>query len=313
MLGGSSEELPMVRLQLPMVLGFLAGLALGLHAQEMPRGSQASIAMQPFAQHVRRLETAMRYLGQPFPAPDLMAINDAIGAADESDGVARAQQVLDKHVLVKVTINPESRVQVDAGAARPDLVQGGARLFLVTVVNQAGVTAPIAVKSPNTGNVYMTSRGSPEPQMVLTDEDVNERWADISIYDKSPMRPRLSGLGVEYAILQIYSRDAGQRSAILGFNVGQGTQDIGFRNDIDILFTAAPSFPLRVRVQDEKGQPTTASFLIRDELDRVYPNISKRIAPDFYFQPQVYRADGASIHLPAGSFTVTASRGPEYV
>ena len=59
--------------------------------------------------------------------------------------------------------------------------------------------------------------------------------------------------------------------------------------------------------------PTTAGFLIRDELARIYPNISKRLAPDFFFQPQVYRADGEVIQLPAGAFTVTASRGPEYL
>ena len=46
------------------------------------------------------------------------------------------------------------------------------------------------------------------------------------------MRQRLSGLALEYAILEIYSRDAGQRSAKISFNVGQGSQDIGFRNDV---------------------------------------------------------------------------------
>ena len=48
----------------------------------------------------------------------------------------------------------------------------------------------------------------------------------------------------------------------------------------------------------------------RDELDRIYPNISKRLAPDFYFQPQVYRHDGQAISLPAGEFTVTATPRP---
>jgi hypothetical protein len=80
-----------------------------------------------------------------------------------------------------------------------------------------------------------------------------------------------------------------------------------------VLFTAAPSHPVRVRVVDENGQPSTAAFLIRDEKARIYPNISKRLAPDFFFQPQVYRADGETIHLPAGSFKLDVSRGPEYI
>ena len=288
----------------------LIGLTLTLAAQQAPT---VGPSLQPLAQQVRRLETALGFLGQPLPPEDHAAINAAIALPEESAAVRRLQEVLDRHVLARVDINPESRVKVEQGAARPELVQGGTRLFLVKVINQAGVTAPLAVQSPNSGRVYIPARNSPSPPMELSEEDVRDRWADISIYGGSPMRQRLSGLGIEYAILQVYSRDAGQRSAIIGFNVGQGTQDIGFRNDMAVLFTAVPSHPVRVRVQDERGAPTTAAFLIRDAQGRVYPNVSKRLAPDFFFQPQVYRRDGGTIALPSGSFTVTVSRGPEYV
>jgi hypothetical protein len=53
--------------------------------------------------------------------------------------------------------------------------------------------------------------------------------------------PNLSGLGLEYAVVQIYSKEAGKREVELGFNIGQGTQDIGFRNTINILFDVSPS------------------------------------------------------------------------
>jgi hypothetical protein len=292
----------------------LAGFTLGLRAQERPAPSAAApIPLQPLAQQARRLEAALGYLGQPLPPADRLALNDAIAMADEPAAAARLQQVLDRHVLATVHISPESRVKVEPGTARPDLVQGGTRLFLVKVINDAGVTAPLTVQSPNSGRVYVPSRNSPEPPMVLTDADVRERWVELSIYSEAPMRARLSGLGVEYAILQVYSRDAGQRSAVIGFNVGQGSQDIGFRNNIDVLFTAVPAHPLRLRVLDEHGQPATAAFLVRDEAARIYPNIAKRLAPDFFFQPQVYRADGQTIQLPAGVFTVDVSRGPEYL
>ena len=288
-------------------------VTLGLRAQEHVH---LTVPLQPLAQQVRRLETALAYLGQPLPAADRNAFDDAIGMSDEAAGVSRLQEVLDRYVLATVHINPESRVKVEQGAARPELLQGGTRLFLVKVVNEAGVTAPLAVESPNTGRVFIPSRGGvgeAEPPKELTEVEVRERWADISLYTASPMRPRLSGLGVEYFILQIYSRDRGQRSALLAFNVGQGTQDIGFRNDVDILFTAAPAHPVRLRVVDERGEPTTAAFLVKDEAERVYPTAAKRLAPDFYFQPQVYRADGQTIDLPSGAFTLTVSRGPEYV
>ena len=68
-----------------------------------------------------------------------------------------------------------------------------------------------------------------------------------------------------------------------------------------------------LRVTDENGDPATGSFVIRDKLGHVYPSQAKRLAPDFAFHPQVYRADGEVIKLPAGEYAVEYSRGPEYL
>ncbi len=291
----------------------LIALTLTLRAQEHSRDiSATAVALQPLAQQARRLETTLKFLGQPLSAADHRALDEAIGMPEEADGAARVQQVLDAHALALVHINPESRVKVEQGPAKPELVQGGTRLFLVKVINEAGVTSPLRVQSPNSGRVFVPSHNTPRPSMELTEHDVRERWADISLYDKAPMRARLSGLAVEYLILQISGRDAGQRSATIAFDAGQGTPDIGFRSDIDVVFTALPSYPLRVHVQDEHGRPTTAGFIVKDDQGRLYPNPSKRLAPDFFFQPQVYRADGAVINVPAGHYTIAVSRGPEY-
>jgi hypothetical protein len=302
----------------PLAAGLaVVALTLGLSAQEHAHApGAASVPLQPLAVQVRRLETALAYLGEPLSEADRAALNAAVALQDESSAVTRIQEVLDRRVLATVHINPESRVRIETGIERPELVQGGTRIFLVKVFNDAGVTAPLQVQSPNTGRVFVPARGGvgePEPRKVLTDTQVRERWAEMSVYTEPPMRPRLSGLAIEYAILQIYSRDVGQRTASLAFNVGQGTQDIGFRNDVDILFNVVPSHPVRLKVLDENGKPVTAAFLIQDDLKRIYPNVSKRLAPDFYFQKQVYRSDGDTIDLPDGSFKLTVSRGPEYV
>ena len=66
------------------------------------------------------------------------------------------------------------------------------------------------------------------------------------------------------------------------------------------------------RVLDSDDRPTTGSFLIRDQRQRVFPSQTKRLAPDFFFHPQVYRADGEGVHLPPGEYTIEYSRGPEY-
>ena len=67
------------------------------------------------------------------------------------------------------------------------------------------------------------------------------------------MLSNLSGLKLEYAIVQMYSKDAGQREVEMGFNVGQGTQDIGFRNTINILFNSIPSVRVTLHVKDDDG------------------------------------------------------------
>jgi hypothetical protein len=273
----------------------------------------AQVPLQPLAQQVRRLEDAMNYLGQPFPAADHSAINAAIANTDAGAAAAKLEEILDKYALAIVDINAESRVKVAPGPAKPELVEGGTRLFLVKVINHANVTAPLRVASPNSGPVYIQSSGSPEPKLELTPQNAVDRWAEISIYDQPPMDRRLSGLALEYRVLQIYSRDHGQRSADISFNVGQGSQDIGFRNDILVLFNALPTRAIKLRVRDENGQPAMASLVIRDRLNRLYPNPTKRLAPDFFFQPQIYRADGETVSLPEGYYTIAYTGGPEYL
>lgn len=278
------------------------------HAVESP----PSVPLQPLAQQARRLEDALAYLGQPLPDKTTDVINNAIAMNDEIAAAKKLQEALDPFVLAVVDINAESRVKVSRGPADPALVQAGSRFFLVKVVNRANVTSPLVAASPNSGRVFIPSKGNPSPKMLLTPADVRERWAEISIYTGPPMEKSLSGLAVEYQILEIFSRDAGQRSADISFNVGQGTQDIGFRNDILVLFHAAPSRQIQLHIVDETGHPSIASLTIRDRWNRLYPNPSKRLAPDFFFQPQIYRANGEFIELPAGYYTITATGGPEY-
>ena len=296
------------------VLSGFCGLATAQQvAQQHQHDAAQPVPLQPLAQQVRQLEEALNYLGQPLPAADHRRINDAIGNTDEAAAIAALESVLDRHVLATVDINPESRVKVEQGTAKPELVEAGTRLFLVKVINHGNVTAELNVVSPNSGKVYLQSTGNPQPPIRLTPRDSAERWADISLYQRPPMRKRLSGLALEYQILEVYSRDVGQRSAKISFNVGQGSQDIGFRNDVTIVFNALPARPITLRVKDENGRPGMASFVIRDRLNRLYPAPSKRLAPDFFFQPQVYRADGETVRLPAGYYTVQFNGGPEYL
>jgi hypothetical protein len=258
------------------------------------------VEVQPLVAQVRRLIEAMDYTGQPLEAKSLETLNGVLAKPDEAKASEIIQSLLDPHCLAVISISPESRVKVARGPATAQLVEGGWRQFLVKVVNEAGVTAALHAQSSNAKPLA----GSPA-------EEVMNRWLGLAMYDAQPLQPTLSGLKVEYRILQLYSREAGKREAKISFDVGQGTQDLGFRSDVDILFDCQPGQVLTLRVRDESGEPTTGEFLIRDQLGRVYPAQAKRLAPDFSFHPQVYRADGESIDLPDGNYTVEFSRGPE--
>src|SRR5215213_6151664 len=208
-----------------------------------PDDALEAVALQPLAQQVRRVESVLASLGQPLTAAEHAALNRAIGERDEGPAVRLIDEVLAAHVLLDVTINPESRVSVAQGPAVPALVEGGSRLFLVRVWNQAGVTAPLRLTSPNGGRISAGAwQEDHEPAMTLTARDVTDRWAELTLFDKPPMAPRLSGLALEYAVLEIYSRDRGQRAADIRVDVGQGSGDIGSRNGVSVLFTAAPGY-----------------------------------------------------------------------
>ncbi len=281
-----------------LTLALLAGAGAAGGAAQPGSGTE----LQPLAAQARRVVETLDYLGAPLASGERAAVLRAAGGADPAKDAQAIRRVLDRHCLFFVEINPESRVKVAAGPARPELVEGGWRTFLVRVTNEAGVTGALQVASPNGGKLA----GS-------TKEQLSDRWLDLLPYTAQPMSPRLSGLGTEYRVLSLYSRDAGKREARVSFNVGQGTQDLGFRNDVDLLFTARPAVSVVLRIRDEHGRPTTAGLVIRDAAGRVYPSQAKRLAPDFAFHPQIYRKDGEQVKLPPGVYTVEVTRGPEYL
>src|SRR5258708_12895906 len=115
-------------------------------------------------------------------------------------------------------------------------------------MNKAGVKGGLERESANGLSVYVQSDSSAEPPKKVSPTDVRDRWMGLELYDKNPMSERLSGMPLEYRILEIYSRDRGQRSANISFSVGQGTQDLGFPNGMAVLFNVMPPPPLHLRV-----------------------------------------------------------------
>ncbi len=318
---------------------------------------------QPLLAQAIRLKEALSFLGSSLSKEDEKRLQQLHERLLTAETVLAIQHILDPYCLAQVEINPEARVKVTRGATSARLMQNGWTSFLVKVHNQAGVTAQLKAESPNAAPALhiSTFQHRAMQKNLLTPGQVANRFLDIQMYQNRPLMQNLSGLLLEYAVVQIYSKDAGRREAEIGFNIGQGTQDIGFRNTISVLFNILPSVKVIFRVKDEDGSPAMASFVITDGVERVvpdsvqsftkapidyrhttaqleyweshrmakgytiparltgiYPLPSRRVAshdpyPDFFFQPQVYRADGEQVLLPPGKYKVAFTRGPEYL
>jgi hypothetical protein len=290
------------------LIGFVSGAVATADDLPLVRGIEA----QPLKAQVKRIAEALDYLGEPLTREQRAELDKAVGLAEEDKAAEAIQKVLDARCLAGVSINPESRVKVARGPATAELVEQGWRVFLVKVHNEAGVTAPLKATSPNAEPLYTRSSNKPAPPPTIKVSDVPNRWMDIMTFDQQPLVAKLAGLSLEYRIVQIYSRDKGKREATIGFNVGQGTQDVGFRNEIAVLFECEPAVRVKLSVLDDDGKPATGQFTFRDKLNRVYPAQSRRLAPDFFFHAQIYRADGEDVLLPPGQYEVTYNRGPEY-
>lgn len=310
------------------------------------------VQAQPLLAQAMRLKEALQFLGSSLSEKDVKQL-EALKHQPLGPSITKQlQEILDPYCLAMVEINPEARVKVMRGPAKAMLTRGGWRSFLVKVNNLAGVTARLEVQSPNAAPDMNMSSGESRARLenIISPGQVGNRFLEVAMYRNRPLETNLSGLKLEYAVVQIYSREEGQREAELSFNIGQGSQDLGFRNAVGILFDIGHSVKVIFRVKDDDGRPAMASFLITDGIERIiddgvkdfsftdyrvttaqreyglpgktlkgiYPLPSRRVAaydeyPDFFFQPQVYRADGEHVELAPGKYTIKFTRGPEYI
>ncbi len=265
-----------------------------------PQAISGPLEWQPFAAQIRRLTNALERLGSPLSSDEIRKLDSSLNSGGLGEAQEQVEAVLSPHVLALVDINPEMRVKVAAGGTKPELIEGGWRTFLIKVSNQAGFTGALRIQSAQAARLY----NAPAIQ-------TNDLWLDLDLVEGQPMQKNLGGLSTEYRLVQLYSRDHGRREAKLVFDIGQGTQDLGLRSEMDVLFTCAPSRAVRLHITDENGKPTTGSLQIRDRAGHVLPAPAKRLAPDFFFHSQIYRNDGEVLHLPDGHYHVQFRRGPE--
>jgi hypothetical protein len=296
-----------------LLIAFVAALApVAARGDDLP---VVTVEGQPLAANVRRVVQALELVGQALPAEAAAKLEAAAKVRDH----AALQATLDKHVLLAVAINPESRVKVLRGPAEARLQQGGYTPAIVKVVNEGEITKRLKIVSPQAGAVYAgAAQGSLlRQQQTELGENPNtsgdkERFLGVEMFAAPPLTDKLSGLEVEYMLALIYCHESGKREVTIGFDVEQGNQDLGFRGETAVLFDVRPAIAVKLNITDRDGQPTIGKLLIKDAQGHVYPPQAKRLAPDLFFQPHVYRQSGETVLLPPGKFSVQYSRGPEY-
>ncbi len=423
--------------------GLAAVIPVAILAASALSAGTAFVEGQPLVAQAHRVAESLRILGHPLPAGSEALIRRAAGRPDSREAVKLIRRALDAYCLAVVKVAADGTTAVSRGSVAAELDEQGWRSFLVRVENGAGAVGALRVSSPSARDI---------PNGPAT--EVKLRWLGLDVVTSRPMLPQLSGLPLEYRILQVYSRGAGARTARLDFNVGgiprpgqparslhvrtwkfprdlsswramnqcrlsnrsgamrveglgvdpylgtdvaapggrlvlrfqarfervgfgqlfwwtearprpDGARQVvfqalegsgGFRDyaipfevesdlrgiridpmgtpswaelkeislyheddpgpntaALSVRFVTRPSTPVRLSLRDELGKPATVCLDIRDEQGRVFPSQTKRLAPDFFFQTQVYRTDGETLKLPAGRYRVVCSRGPESI
>lgn len=416
----------------------LLSAAMGLAAATEVWPEVAELERQPAAAELRRLIETAEQLGEPLDASagELLA---ALREGTDPRAVAdRLQTLLDPWCGMAIVVHGEGPPEVVVRDDAVELVEQGWRTVMVKVVNPERLRRRLRIESPNS---------KPLPHAPAS--EVASRWLSLAVYAGQPASPSLTGLPLEYRFLQIYSREAGDREAVIecavpgpptadghstivadwrfdegsagwepqnqieltprdgslyvrgtgddpfmqaslpkparaggyvlrfwaraqepgvgqlfwqtesrpspdgghamSFQLEQGSEklyEIAFtaedtltslrldpngvpgslridwmelasaeRGDdwatVTVPFHTRQVAEVRLRVIDEADRPAMACFVITDLKGRVYPPQAKRLAPDFFFQQQIYRGDGESIRLPPGEYVAHCSRGPE--
>lgn len=178
----------------------------------------------PFRDHCRQLLRAVDKAGSPLPAKAVCQLKTFLDRRpDDPEAAASAvQKLLDAHCLMGVNINAESRVKATRGPADIEWHQDRSAVVLIKVHNDGGVTHALRLHGP---------------ELVRAGERDPKRWLEANLVTSAPFAPELSGRRLEYRLLRLTPRQSGKREATFQFDVGQGTQDLGFRAEVPILFT----------------------------------------------------------------------------
>lgn len=192
--------------RLCMAIAFSTTVALGVASGQSVRDLR--VPSQPLLSQVHRLTEALDVVGRPLGKDGMTRLANTKTLRADDEIVTAVQDVFDPLCLAVVDIQESGPPKVATGPAAAELLEQGWRTFLIKVINRHGRIGRLFVESPNARPLPHAPPG-----------EVESRWMQITSFEGQPMRANLSGLALEYRIVQVYSRDAGRKSALLEFNV----------------------------------------------------------------------------------------------
>src|SRR5437870_3576933 len=125
-------------MKIPHLIGWsmlVAGSVVAADKSSLPLVTE--VEWQPVVAQIRRVLEATESQGSPLSESDQRALRRELDSTAAADALEHVQQILDRYCLAGVTINPESRVKIAQGPAKPELVEQGWRLFLVKEIGRA--------------------------------------------------------------------------------------------------------------------------------------------------------------------------------
>jgi hypothetical protein len=150
-----------------------------------------------------------------------------LNAIRESVHTGNLRNAAEPLTILKVQINPESRVKLAPVTLPESLVQHRTQRFLVEIHNEARIQSPLRIRT------FDQSSGSIQPA----------DWCDVQLMENLFSSSILSGEETEWKLLELRCDLAGRREVRFEADVGQGTQDLGFRATTDVLLKVEASGP----------------------------------------------------------------------
>src|SRR5262245_31942444 len=133
--------------KLLVVIAIASNLAVFAQHEEHHAAAQqnmnSQIEPQPLLAQAIRLKDALSFLGSSLTKDDVKQLASLQHQPLTQETSKRVQEILDPYCIAIININPESRVKVLRGTAKPRLMQDGWVSYLVRVNNDAGVTSQL--------------------------------------------------------------------------------------------------------------------------------------------------------------------------